>query len=912
MALEFVALKLAEAVVSQVVQTLTDLLKNEAAALSSVREDVEYLQKELMFMMDFLKDADKKQEQNGLVRRWIAEVKDLACEIEDVIETFIYKINSSYKIKAKLHQHELRRKIVSIKRKIEDLNRQRQMYNIELSSGEGTSSSLSRLRMTYPDDDDGDDIITLKDTTATLKAQLMAKEDRLCVVSIVGMGGLGKTTLAKKIYNDVDVKKHFDCYAWVFVSQQCVPRDVWSEILMQVGFHSDQPERTTLGGKKYTRQSLEKIKNKRELVKDLDDHQLAAAMRSTLQEKRYLIVLDDIWGIDAWHSVKKAFPKGKLGSKVVFTTRIEAVASIADPHSSPIKLPLLTPTESLELLKLKAFPRDAFAQHGCPLDFEELGKQMVEKCGGLPLAIVVLGGLLKTKMNSLDGWKKVQKDVQASSFNKLKSEKQYGVEDILDLSFQDLPYYLKQCFLYLGRFSEDSEIPKGKLIQLWIAEGFVPTTETEDADQYLAELINRCMVQVGEREPVRNDVKTCRLHDLMRDFCMSKAKEEMFLEVLQPNEMNKFSTATRSRRIAINVNQDLVQHTRWVEQVRPHLCSLPNSVSTPWAEQVHSNLRSLLCYVPILSMRQKKFALLRVLELDFILERITTLPKGIGYLIHLRYLRVSGVRKLRLPSIGNLRNLQTLDLANNDELSLPSTMWRLRNLRHLLLPCRYSLPFWTSRPIFKNDVLTKLETLMWIKAKDLIRHNAVLPLRNIQALGICEIGSDKEVTLVLESLSSQSQSSGLRTLKMEFWDGEFPKLEFLSHCHVLLSLELLGALSRENISFLPRSLTEFRIHRCMITQDKIEVLEKMPNLRFLTVDFDHPYTDRYKWVFSVDGFPKLEILVLRYLRGLEEWEVEEGAMPNLKRIDIDFIPFLKIIPEGIKYITTLCELNVTE
>ncbi|EXB96191.1 putative disease resistance protein [Morus notabilis] len=871
MALELVALKLAEAVVSQVVQALTDLLKNEAVALSSVKEDVEYLQEELIIMMDFLKDADKKQELDNLVRRWIAEVEDLACEIEDAIETFIYKVNSSYKIKAMLHQRELQRKIVSIKNKIEILNRRRQMYNIERSSGEGTNSSRRSLRMTYPDDDDEDDIITLKDTTAALKAQLMAEEDRLCVVSIVGMGGLGKTTLAKKVYNDVDVKKHFDCYAWVFVSQQCAPRDVWSEILMQVGFHSDQPERTTLGGKKYTRQSLEKIKNKRELVKDLDDHELAAAMRSTLQEKRYLIVLDDIWSIDAWHSVKKAFPKGKLGSKVVFTTRNEIVASIADPQSSPIKLPLLTRNESLELLKLKAFPKDDSAQHGCPLDLEEVGKQMVEKCGGLPVAIVVLGGLLRTKMNSLDGWKKVQKDVQASSINKLKSEKQYGVEDILDLSFQDLPYYLKYCFLYLGRFPEDSEIPKGKLIQLWIAEGFVPTTETEDAEQYLAELINRCMVQVGKREPVRNDVKTCRLHDLMRDFCMSKAKEEMFLEVLQPNEMNKFSTATRSRRIAINVKHDLVQHTRWVEKVCPHLCSLPNSVSTPWAEQVHSNLRSLLCYVPILSMRQKKFALLRVLELDFILERVTKLPKGIGNLIHLRYLRVSGVTKLRLPSIGNLRNLQTLDLANNDEVSLPSTMWRLRNLRHLLLPYRYSLPFWTSRPIFKNDVVTKLETLM-INAKDLIRHNAVLPLRNIQALGIWDIRSDKEVTLVLESLNSQSQSSGLRTLTMYFWDGEFPKLELLSHCHVLLSLELGGAVSHENISFLPPSLTEFRIHNCMFTQDKIEVLEKMPNLRILSVNFDTSFKDRYKWVFSVDGFPKLEILELSFLVGLEEWK----------------------------------------
>lgn len=105
---------------------------------------------------------------------------------------------------------------------------------------------------------------------------------------------------------------------------------------------------------------------------------------------------------------------------------------------------------------------------------------MVGKCGGLPLAIVVLGGLLRTKIDSLGGWKKVAKDVKSNIINKLKSnEQQYRVEDILDLSFQDLPNYLKPCFLFLASFPEDSEIPKRRLIRLWIAEGFTQTMENE-------------------------------------------------------------------------------------------------------------------------------------------------------------------------------------------------------------------------------------------------------------------------------------------------------------------------------------------------------------------------------------------------------------------------------------------------
>ena len=136
----------------------------------------------------------------------------------------------------------------------------------------------------------------------------------------------------------------------------------------------------------------------------------------------------------------------------------------------------------------------------------------------LPLAIVVLGGLLRT-IKSLDGWKRVWKIVKSHYVGKLKSEQQYGVENILELSFQDLPYYLRPCFLYLGSFPEDIEIPKSKLIRLWIAEGFVPNLGREEAvretfiedlvERYLEELIDRCMVQVSEWNHTRKGVKTC-------------------------------------------------------------------------------------------------------------------------------------------------------------------------------------------------------------------------------------------------------------------------------------------------------------------------------------------------------------------------------------------------------------------
>ncbi|XP_024025969.1 probable disease resistance protein RXW24L [Morus notabilis] len=459
--------------------------------------------------------------------------------------------------------------------------------------------------------------------------------------------------------------------------------------------------------------------------------------------------------------------------------RIKEVAlSVGPNNSSPIQPPLLTPAESWELLKRKAFPRETFEKHACPPQFEVIGKEMIRNCGGLPLAIVVLGGLLRNK-NSLGAWEKVQKDAK-SHINKLKSEQQYRVDDILDLSFQDLPYYLKPCFLYLGSFPEDSEIPKSKLIRLWIAEGFISTMEREDiegelienvAEHYLGELVDRCMVRVDKRDHTGKGVKTCRFHDLMRDFCISKAKAENFLDIMQEHHMNmmtagsssvQFHPATRFRRIVIHVNDHDLHHRT------------PN-----WMEQVGPSIRSLLCF-------------------------------GIGNLIHLRYLRLSGASdESKLPrSIGNLQNLHTLDLRV------------------------------TNNP-FGNDSLTNIETLKGIYAKDLVSYGAVRKLTNIRNLEVGSFRSDKE---------------------------------------------------------------------------ELAVLEKLPNLRILRLDNDLvDETSRnsvYKLVCSANGFPKLEVLTLRSLYRLEEWEVEEGAMPNLRRLNMIGLQTLKAIPEGLKYASTLRELHM--
>ncbi|KAL5569501.1 hypothetical protein UlMin_026076 [Ulmus minor] len=896
MALEFVAVQLGQAVISQVLEKLADLLANEAKSLSSVRDDVEYLKSELKFMNGFLKDADQKQKQEERVRVWIAEVRDVACEIEDAIEIYVSEVDSSY-IKV-FRRRKLRARINSIKNKLQNLRERSLAYQIQLNNAEEGTSSLRNLRKSYPEEEE--DVVSMKGVAMTLKAQLLKEEDELRIVSIVGMGGLGKTTLAKKVYNDVGVKRHFDMYSWVCISQQYVVKEVLIEILLQVGFESKN-----LGGGKSMEEVLQAKTNKREDLKRYEEQDLIGLTQDKLKDKKYLLVLDDIWKIEAWHSIKKSFPKGRRGSKVLFTTRNTELATSVDPFSSSIEPPLLTEEEGWELLQRKAFSGQVFGDNGFRSEFEELGKEMVKKCRGLPLAVVVLGGLLSTK-TALEEWKKVHKDV-SFQLNKLKSPQQYAVEEILDLSYQELPFFLKPCFLYLSCFPEDSEISKMKLVRLWIAEGFIPrltigeieeTLMEEVAEHYFGELINRSMVQVARRYHTGGAVKTCRLHDLMRDFCISKSRNENFI-VTAGSSLVQHSSTTHSRRIAFHFDAGLGNHA-------------------PWMEKLNTNLRSLICFgvnvFPELSLNNGNLKLLRVLELVFYEYPHVKVPKEIGNLIHLRYLKFSGADISKLPSsVGNLRYLHTLDMRGCNSIIRVSgnAISKLVHLRHLLLPDSLDV-----RGPLRIEKLSNLETLKDVDAENLIRYDTVVKLTNLRDLGV-RFRSVKQVSLVLQSLGSQL--ARLRSLRLILRNEEFPCLDILFKCAALYKLHLDGRLSQQHSSFLQKSLVKLELWHSLLNQDIVVVLEKMENLRFLGYVFDHYefYSGlsrgaiMSKMVFSAHGFPKLEILKLGCLDDLEEWEVGEDAMANLMRLDIIRIPKLKMIPDGLKYVTTLQELNIS-
>jgi len=300
-------------------------------------------------------------------------------------------------------------------------------------------------------------------------------------VSIVGMGGLGKTTLARKVYNSSQVKKRFMCHAWVYVSNECRAKELLIGLLKQLMPYFEQQRRGMKKGKKSTRD-----------INELSEEELKKLVRNCLERKRYLVVVDDLWKKQDWDEVQDAFPDNNRGSRVLITSRLKEVALHA-AHDVPHYLQFLNEEESWELFHKKVFRGEDY-----PSDLESLGKKMVKSCHGLPLSIIVLAGLLANKEKSHREWSKVVGHV-----NWYLTRDETQVKDIvLKLSYDNLPRRLKPCFLYLGLFPEDFEIPVTPLLQKWVAEGFIQDTGSRDpddvAEDYLYELIDRSLVQVAK------------------------------------------------------------------------------------------------------------------------------------------------------------------------------------------------------------------------------------------------------------------------------------------------------------------------------------------------------------------------------------------------------------------------------
>lgn len=563
-----------------------------------------------------------------------------------------------------------------------------------------------------------------------------------------------------------------------------------------------------------------------------------------------------------------------------------------------------------------------FAEFAICNDFERLGRDMVAKCAGLPLAIIVLGGLLATK-ETVTEWEMIHKYISSYLIRGEVHERQSRLTEVLDLSYHDLPYQLKPCFLYLSQFPEDSEIPKNKLIQLWVAEGVVSSQyevergETMEviAERYLGSLISRCMVQVGQMGST-GKIKTCRLHDLMRDMCLSQARKEHYLYIIGGAQQNSSLD---------HVSSSSLLDARHTSGVRRLAIFLDNQVSQliPPNEQANRHLRSLVyfhdkkCRVENWKLIKdvfENYKLLRVLDLEGIKgSKGQSLPKEVGNLIWLKFLSLKRTRIQILPSsLGKLENLETLNLQTVNKVSwdstveIPNVIWKLKHLRHLYLPN------WCGNVagILQLKNLINLQTLVNFPAskcdvKDLLK------LKKLRKLVLNDPRFFQKFT---ESFSPPNerldylQSLSLKTDMLSFPDQVVDVKKLVLGCPSLHKLQVEGRMERlPEARLFPPQLSKLTLWGCRLMEDPMVTLERLPNLKFLS---GWEMFVGKKMVCSPNGFPQLKVLLLRGLPNLEEWVVENQAMPHLYRLSICDCNKLKSVPDGLKFVAALRELEI--
>ncbi|PHT32425.1 hypothetical protein CQW23_28762 [Capsicum baccatum] len=314
------------------------------------------------------------------------------------------------------------------------------------------------------------------------------------VIPIVGMGGIGKTTLAKEVYYHESILRHFDVRAWAIVSEQHNIKEILLSLL----------------------QSTIKMDD---TVKTKGEAELEDMLQKSLKRKRYLIVLDDIWSCEVWDGVRRCFPtEDNAGNRILLTTRNNEVARDAGTENLSMQMNFMDQDESWNLFKSAAFSNEAL-----PSEFETIGKKITEKFHGLPLTIVVVAGLVKSK-RAIEDWESVVKDV--TSF--ITNDPDEQCSHVLGLSYNHLTSNLKTCLQHFGIFPEDGEIPANKLMRTWMAEGFLQLENDleGEAEKWLQELVDRCLVLVCKKSLDGTKIRSCKVHDLIYDLCIREIQRE--------------------------------------------------------------------------------------------------------------------------------------------------------------------------------------------------------------------------------------------------------------------------------------------------------------------------------------------------------------------------------------------------
>ncbi|VAH28711.1 disease resistance protein RPM1-like [Triticum dicoccoides] len=871
-------LKLGSALAIEAIKVGTGKLCRQAKASSIARlfGQIRDIKEELESMQSFLQEAERFKDTDNTTASFINKIRGLAFEIEDVVDEFTYKLEDkhggfSVKIKRQFKRistwRRLSLKLRDIKLKLENVDRRKARYDMRGIAIEARNSD-AHCRSTdqtsyFPIEEN---LVGIDESKNLLINWLTSDFQQENVISTVwGMGGVGKTTLVAHVYNTLKID--FDCAAWVTVSKAYQVQDLLKQIIRE----------------------LQKSDLKGELrvdIVDMEKRSLVEIIRDFLRGKKYLLVLDDVWGIDIWFKIRDAFPTNST-SRFVITSRIHDVALLATGNCM-VELKPLEAHHSWELFCKEAFWKNE--NRICPEELQFLAQRFVDKCNGLPIAIACIGRLLSCKSQTHSEWEKLYKELEVQLTNNAILD----VNIVLMVSLGDLPYILKNCFLHCIVFPEDYLIKRKRLIRHWVTAGFIRETEhktmEEVAEGYLYELVNRSLLQVVERNE-SGRVRSCRMHDIIRLLALAKSNEERFCRV---HDGSVSSSAENTRRLSIQS---------------------PNIEQLTLSSEVQ--LRSIYVFdngltIDSLKPFLKSFKLLSTLDLQG--SKIRRLPNEIFNMFNLRFLGLRDTEVEDIPkTVGRLQKLEVLDAYNAKLLSLPESVVTLRKLRYLYVATDpktniKGVVAWTGIQV-PNGIrhLTDLQALQLVEASsETLCHLGALT--ELRTLSITKVQREQCVDLC-NAIMNMTHLVSLAIMAIN--EKETLELEELCLPPTLSKLEIGGQLDRKRM---PQIVSSFSDHENItllalafskLDEDSFSCLLVLHGLRALWLDKAY---EGKRLHFNAMTFPKLRLLSISDAPQLNDVVVEESALQSLVHLSLTDCPELKALPDGIEHLRTLEKL----
>ncbi|PRQ48999.1 putative P-loop containing nucleoside triphosphate hydrolase, leucine-rich repeat domain, L [Rosa chinensis] len=800
-----------------------------------------------------LEDAEKKQVRNPLITRWLGNLKDVCHDVDDVLDKLDFQklrlkveVDNCGKIKGKVRQFFSRwnpvlfnfrmgHKVKEIRERLVEIDNEKREFGLievdkivedhhapqGMHDNERETDSLLEATDVIGRDNDKKQIIS-----HLLNNSDISSEENVYVISILGLGGLGKTTLSKLVYNDRMVEENFQMKMWVCVSENFDIRTLIRGII------------NAAIGQKCEDESLDLMKKR---------------LQNTFRDRKFLLVLDDVWDteligitIEKWNDLKGLLNVGANGSKIIITTRHGSVASLVNPvYMHPLEG--LPHKDCISLFIKRAFKRGGEEQRYQHLI--EIGEDIVKKCGGVPLAVATVGSMLYLNRER-HHWLCVRDDDMWSIGND-------NILSALKLSYDALPRHLKPCFAFCSLFPKDYEFNSEMLIPLWMAQGYLKTSKkNEDLDQmgidYIRQCCSRSLFQVDM------DLKTFisfKIHDLLHDLAILVAQVEYSTVNFRPS-----SAFEMVRHMSISKN-DLLGEEAQVPDFMLKSKKLRTIRITRDGEMNQHFVKTCI----------SRFKYMRVLDIGG--SPLEELPSSIGSLFHLRFLDLSGNRNIkRLPnSISKLLNMETLSLENCDALEeIPKDIGNLINLRSLTITTQQTyLPKGIRR-------LTSLQSLSFVGCVNLKSLGEEIQfLNNLRKLAICSCDkleslppNMKHMTALdtlgvgdcekLQLMRSGEGPRGLRSLIIENSSLEaLPPWLIEDSADTLQSIYLGGC---HNLTALPE-LIKFTF----LEELHIEVCSK---LSALLPQGLHCLTELRE--LKIEGCPELSKSCKRQLKG-EEW-----------------------------------------